>query len=185
MDMSERGMRVLVQAVTRQWRGILFVGALDIVVGVLALTWPSVTVLALALLLGVLLLISGVTLVSLGVAARSPWLLILGVIALIAAVICFVHPGAGVFAILLGLALWFFLNGVAEVGAAISGVEDRVWWGVLGVLSIIAALIMISVPGVAIVTVAIIAGISFLVRGIGQIALAWHLRTVHRAVTGP
>ena len=46
---------------------------------------------------------------------------------------------------------------------------------------------MISVPGVAIVTVAIIAGISFLMRGIGQLALARYLRSVHhrcRVVTG-
>jgi uncharacterized membrane protein HdeD (DUF308 family) len=185
MDMSERGMRMLVEAVTRRWRGILFVGALDILVGLVALIWPGVTVLALALLLGVLLLLSGATSFGLGVAARSPWLLVLGVVALVAAVICFVHPGAGVFAILFGCALWFFLNGVAELGAAMSGIADRVWWGMLGVLSIVAAAIMVSVPGVAIVTVAIIAGISFLVRGLGLIVLARRLRTVRRAVTGP
>ena len=184
MDMSDRGMRVLVEGFTGQWRGILFVGVLDIVVGVMALIWPDVTVLALALLLGFLLLLSGVTLLGLAAAARSPWLLILGVLALIAAVICLVHPGAGVFAILLGCAFWFFLNGVAELGAAMSGVDGRVWFGVLGVLSIIAAVIMISVPGVAIVTVAIIAGISFLMRGIGQIALARYLRSAHHVVTG-
>jgi uncharacterized membrane protein HdeD (DUF308 family) len=185
MDMSERGVRVLVEAVSRQWRGLLVVGVLDIVVGVAALIWPSVTVLALAVLLGFVLLLTGATLLGLGATARSPWLLVLGVLALVAAVICFVHPGAGVFAILLGCALWFFLNGIAELAAAMSGVAGRIWWGGLGVLSIVAAVIMISVPGVAIVTVAVIAGISFLMRGLGQLALARHLRAVHQTVTGP
>lgn len=185
MDMSDGGMRVLVEGVTRQWRGILVVGVLDIVVAVVALLWPDVTVLVLALLLGILLLLSGMMLLGLGAAARSPWLLVLGVLALVAAVICFVHPGAGVFAILLGCALWFLLNGVADIAAAMSGVAGRAWWAVLGVLSIVAAVIMISSPGVAVVTVAIIVGISFLIRGIGQIALALYLRRVHGVVTAP
>lgn len=41
----------------------------------------------------------------------------------------------------------------------------------LGVLSIVAALILLVRPGPAIVTVALIAAIAFLVRGAGEIGL--------------
>lgn len=182
--MTDRGVRVLVEAVTRHWRRILVAGVVNIAVGLAAVLWPDVTVLALAVLLGVLLLASGVMLLSIAVAVRSPLVAVLGVLALVAATVCLAHPGAGVFAILFGCALWFFVNGVAEFGVAMSGAPGRLWWRVLGVLSIVAAAIMISSPGVAIVTVGLIAGISFLVHGMGEVALAWHLRTLHRAVTG-
>jgi uncharacterized membrane protein HdeD (DUF308 family) len=43
------------------------------------------------------------------------------------------------------------------------------------VLSLIAFVVLIAEPGVAIVTVSIVAGISFLLRGAGQLALAWRL----------
>jgi uncharacterized membrane protein HdeD (DUF308 family) len=108
---------------------------------------------------------------------------ILGVLAIIGAVICFIHPGAGVVAILIGCALWFFMLGVAYLFAAFTGSEDRVWWGFLGVLSVIAAIIFIASPGVAITTVAILVGIAFLIRGLGEIVFAWRLRGMHNAVT--
>jgi uncharacterized membrane protein HdeD (DUF308 family) len=185
MDMSDGGMRVLAQAVTRYWRRILLIGVLNIVAGLAALIWPGATVLVLAILLGMFLLISGVALLAIGASMRSMLTVVLGVLALIAAVICLVHPGAGVFAILLGCALWFFVNGMVELSAAILGVAGRLWWGVLGVLSIAAAVIMVSSPDVAVWTVALIAGISFLIHGTAASALAMRLRTVHRAVAGP
>lgn len=65
------------------------------------------------------------------------------------------------------------------------GVAGRLLWGVLGVLSIAAPVIMISNPNVAVVTVALIAGISFLIHGAGEVALAMRLRTVHQSLTRP
>jgi uncharacterized membrane protein HdeD (DUF308 family) len=185
MDMSDRGLRVLVETVTGFWRRILVVGAFNIVAGVAALIWPGATVLVLAIVLGIFLLLSGAALLAIGASVRSLLMIVLGVLSLVAAVICLAHPGAGVFAILLGCALWFFVNGVLELSAAILGVAGRLLWGVLGVLSIAAAVIMVSSPGVAVFTVALIAGISFLIHGTGEVALALRLRTAHRVRVSP
>lgn len=182
--MSDRGLRVLVETVTGYWLRILVVGVLNIIAGLAAVIWPDATVLVLAILLGIFLLVSGAALLAIGASARSLMMILLGVLALVSAVICLAHPGAGVVAILLGCALWFFVNGVVELSAAIMGVAGRIWWGVLGVLSIAAAVIMISSTDIAIATVALITGIAFLIHGAAETALAWRLRSVHRGLTG-
>lgn len=175
--------RGLVAGVTAQWPRLLTVGILDVLVGVVALAWPGVTVAALAILFGLFLLLSGIVAVSISWRTRSVVGLVLGVLAIVAAIICFVHPGAGVVAILLGCALWFFMLGLVYLGAAFAGARDRLWWAVLGVLSLIASVIMIASPGVAISTVALLVGIAFLIRGGGELALAWRMRGMHRGVT--
>ncbi len=185
MDLSDGGLRVLVGTVAGFWRRLLIVGALNIVAGLAAVIWPGITVLVLAILLGMFLLISGAAVLAIGTSVRSLSMVVLGVLAVIAAVICLAHPGTAVVAILLGCALWFFVNGVVELSAAIMGVAGRLLWGVLGVLSIAAAVIMISNTDVAVRTVALIAGISFVIHGAGEVALALRLRSAHRRPVRP
>lgn len=156
-------------------------GGIDVVAGVIALAWPGVTVLVLALIFGLLLLLAGLVAIGVGSlvhrAGGSPvatW--VIGGVAVIAGLICVFHPGAGVWAIVLGCALWFLLTGVGDLLVAAASPAHRVWFGVLGVLSIVAALVLVVHPGVAIVTVALVAGIAFLARGAGELALGWRLR---------
>jgi uncharacterized membrane protein HdeD (DUF308 family) len=51
---------------------------------------------------------------------------------------------------------------------------------VLGILSILAAIVVIVRPDVAITTVAILAGIGFLIRGVLDISLAMAIRRALR-----
>jgi uncharacterized membrane protein HdeD (DUF308 family) len=162
------------------WLGV--VGVIDVIAGLVALSWPGVTVLVLAVVFGLFVLMAGLISIVVGAALRRaagrtiwpPFLF--GVAAVIAGLICLIHPGAGVFAIILGCALWFLLTGVAYLGMARVASPLRVWFAVIGVLSVIAFVVLIAEPGVAIVTVSIVAGISFLIRGAGQLAIAWRLR---------
>jgi uncharacterized membrane protein HdeD (DUF308 family) len=160
----------------------MVVGVLEVIVGIVALIWPNVTVQVLGVLFGVVLLLSGLVVLSISWGIRSVLGVILGALAIVAAIICFVHPGAGVVAILIGCAIWFFMLGVAYLFAAFTGTEDRLWWGFLGVLSVIAAIIFIASPGVAITTVAILVGIAFLIRGLSEVVFAWRLRGLHKAI---
>ena len=160
-------------------------GGIDIVAGLIALAWPGVTVLVLALIFGLLLLLAGVVAIGIGSAVRraggSPtatW--VIGGVAVIAGLICVFHPGAGVWAIALGCSLWFLLTGVGDLLVAAVSPAHRVWFGILGALSIVAAIVLLVHPGVAIVTVALVAGIAFLIRGAGELALGWRMRAVTR-----
>lgn len=108
----------------------------------------------------------------------SGHLLVIGGAAVLAGLICLFHPGAGVWAIVLGCALWFLLTGVGDLLVAAASPAHRGWFGILGVVSIVAAVVLLVHPGVAIVTVALVAGIAFLVRGAGEIALGSRMRSV-------
>jgi uncharacterized membrane protein HdeD (DUF308 family) len=164
---------------------LLVIGGIDVAAGLIALAWPGVTVLVLALIFGLMLLMVGVVALGIGSAARrvggnpvATW--VVGGIAVVAGLICIFHPGAGVWAIVLGCSLWFLLTGVGDLVVAAASPAHRVWFGILGVLSIVAALVLLVHPGVAIVTVALVAGIAFLVRGAGELALGWRMRGINR-----
>ena len=158
----------------------LGVGLIDIVAGVFAVAWPGVTVLALALLFGIMVLIAGAVSIGTGLMIRRSGgdgivpLVVGG--AVIAGLICVFHPGAGVFAIIVGCTLWFLFTGLGELALARVSSPMRPWFIGLGVLSILAAIVLIVNPGVAIATVGLIAGISFLIRGAGELSIGWRLR---------
>ncbi|MET3806118.1 uncharacterized membrane protein HdeD (DUF308 family) [Nakamurella sp. UYEF19] len=160
---------------------LLVIGSIDVVAGLIALAWPGVTIVVLALIFGLLLLMVGVMAIGVGSVVRraggSPVATyVIGGIAVVAGLICIFHPGAGIWAIVLGSAIWFLLTGLGDLLVASASPANRVWFGILGVLSIVAAIVLLTHPGVAIVTVALIAGISFIVRGVGELALGWRIR---------
>lgn len=155
---------------------LLVLGVIDLACGIIALVWPGVTVLALALIFGLMLLLAGLTALAVGSVIRraggSPaisW--VIGAVAVVAGLVCIFHPGAGVWAIILGCALWFLITGAGDLVVASAATSDRWLLLALGVLSIIAAVVLLVRPGLAIVTVALIAGFAFLVRGAGEIGL--------------
>jgi uncharacterized membrane protein HdeD (DUF308 family) len=165
----------------RHWKWLIAEGVLGIIAGILALAYPGITVLVLALLLGVGLLLQGVLELVAGFGVRSGtpgrgWLIAFGILSAVAGIICLVHPGAGVFAIILGLTVWFAVAGINDLSMAFAASENRGWNIAMGVLGLLAAIILIVQPGLAIGTVAVLAGILFIVRGAMDIGLGMQLR---------
>jgi uncharacterized membrane protein HdeD (DUF308 family) len=176
----------VVSATARHWKWLIAEGILGIIAGILAIAYPDVTVLALALLLGIGLLLQGVLELVAGFGSRSGtpgrgWLIAFGILSAVAGIICLIHPGAGVFAIIVGLTVWFAVAGINDLSMAFSGSENRGWNIVMGLLGVLAAIILIVQPGLAIGTVAVIAGVFFVVRGIMDIGLGLQLRRAQRA----
>ncbi len=156
-------------------------GILGVIVGIIALAWPGLTVVGLALMLGIGLLVQGAIEVGAGLRARPGsagrgWLLLFGVLAVVAGIICLIHPGAGIWAIAIGVTIWFFGAALNELFAAFTMSEHRVWNLVVGIITLIAAVVMVANPGLALRTAAFLAGLLFLIRGLGEIGLAMRLR---------
>lgn len=166
----------------RSWGWIMADGVIGVVVGFFALVVPGYTVVALALLLGFGLLLQGITQtiagISTGELSGRGWVIALGVLSLFAGVICIFQPGAGLYAIVVGVTIWFFAAGINELIAAFTLSENQIINGVLGVLTLIAGFIFVVQPGMALGTAAVLAGIFFLLRGVGEILLAVRLRQV-------
>ena len=173
----------------RSWAWVVADGVLGVVVGVLALAWPRVTVLALAIVLGVGLLLQGAfelsaaSRVASGTRGRG-WLIFFAVLAIVAGLICLLQPGAGLFAIALGVTIWFFVAGINELVAAFTYAEHRVWNLIAGVVSVIAGVILIADPGIALSTIALLTGVLFIVRGLTEIGMGAQLRRLESSKVG-
>ncbi len=169
----------------RLWWLVLISGLLAVLVGVLALVIPGATLLFLGLLFGVSLMITGVSSIALGLTGdgtpgRQTLSVLLGFVAVLAGIFCFVRPGAGILAVLLSVSFWFLLVGVGDLVAAFQERQHRVWRGLLGVIAIVAGVVLVVDPVIGLSTVALLAGIGFLLRGGAEIGFALQLRKLQK-----
>ena len=165
----------------RKWWLVALLGALSIVVGVLAIAYPDITLLALGLIVGINLMLIGMVWVALAVnEAHSEGgrvlRMIVGFLAILAGLICLVRPGAGVLALLLALSFWFIITGIADLARAMEEHEHRVIAGILGVIGIAAGVIIVANPDIGLTTLALLAGIAFIVRGSVELMAGLYIR---------
>jgi uncharacterized membrane protein HdeD (DUF308 family) len=165
-----------------KWWVVALLGVLSIVAGVLALAYPDITLLVLGLIVGIYFVVFGTLWVMLGVS--EPLLssggrilrILVGFLGLLAGLICLVRPGAGVLTLLIALSFWFILVGVSDLARATEGHEHRVIAGVLGVVSIAAGVIIVANPDIGLATLALLAGLGFIVRGSVELMAAIYIR---------
>jgi uncharacterized membrane protein HdeD (DUF308 family) len=169
-----------------KWWLVGLLGVLSIAVGVLAIVYPNITLLALGLIVGIYLIIAGSAYIGLATVESQTsgggrvLRFIVGFLSILAGLICLVRPGAGVLALLITLSFWFILTGVADLARAIDIRENRVISIILGVVSIAAGVIVVANPDIGLTTLALLAGIGFLVRGTVEVmAAGWMYRVGH------
>lgn len=164
-----------------RWWVVVLLGVLSIAAGVLALAYPGLTLLALGIFFGVNLLLAGTLWVVVGAdedtgAGGKVLRIVVGFLAILAGMICLVRPGASVLALLLAVAFWFVMTGVADLARAVSEPEGRAWSAILGVIGIAAGIVMVADPDIGLETLALIAGIAFIVRGTVEVFAGFGLR---------
>jgi uncharacterized membrane protein HdeD (DUF308 family) len=101
---------------------------------------------------------------------------ILGVVGLIAGLICIRRPGESVLALVLVLGVYLVVSGVVHLVIALGHAEHRG----LGLLSAAAELVfgilILALPKVSVTTLAVLFGISLIIRGAAACAGALMLR---------
>jgi len=176
---------------SKLWKFAMTWGALSAVLGVLILAWPGTSILLASTLFGVYLLVSGFVGVAMAFtlpesAGMRVILFISGVLSVILAVLCLRNFGDP-YPVLL-LSIWigvsFIVQGFAIVAVAISykALPSRGWYGVLGVLSVIAGAVVIAWPWDSIVVLTLYAGIFLVVMGIVQIVQGFVMRSDSKTV---
>ena len=161
-----------------KWWLVGLLGLLSIAAGVLAIVYPDITLLALGLIVGVYLVIAGSSYIGLATVESQTsgggrvLRYIVGFLSILAGLICLVRPGAGVLALLIALSFWFILTGVADLARALDFREHRVISIILGVVSIAAGVIVVANPDIGLATLALLAGIGFIVRGTVEVMAA-------------
>ncbi|WP_433782607.1 HdeD family acid-resistance protein [Actinomycetospora sp. CA-101289] len=125
-----------------QWGWVAASGVIGILIGVLALFFPGVTILAAAVFLGIGLVVQGIVEITAAIrggtgATGRGWLVAFGVLALVAGVLVLFVPGTGVLVLVWGLILWFAVAGVNDLVAAASTREHRGWNIAMRIISLI------------------------------------------------
>ena len=168
-----------------KWWVVALLGALSIAAGVLALAFPDITLLALGLIVGVNLVFIGAVWIGLAtteVHTEGGRVLrfIVGFLAVLAGLVCLVRPGAGVLALLIALSFWFIVTGIADLARALDQREHRLIAAVLGVIGIAAGIIIVANPDIGLTTLALLAGIAFIVRGTVELMAGFYMRSLTR-----
>jgi uncharacterized membrane protein HdeD (DUF308 family) len=175
----------LVPRTPDQWAGLAVSGVVGILVGVIALFFPGLTILSAAIFLGIGLVVQGVVEGALALRAGpgAPgrgWLIAFGVLALVAGVLVIFNPGGGVLVMVWGLILWFAIAAVNDFLAAASTREHRGWNIAVGIVSALAALLLLFSPGTAVGVLALFIALGFIFRGGAALGLALTLRRAAR-----
>jgi uncharacterized membrane protein HdeD (DUF308 family) len=189
---------ILIADPKKLWSVIAVRGVLAILFGIIALTWPGITVLALALLFGAWALLDGVSLLinafRLG-RAHADWRdwvpsLLGGLLGIAAAVITVLLPVVTVVVLTILAAILFIGVGVAEIVLAVrlrKVIRGEVFMALAGLAGVIAGVLFLIWPLSGALAITVLLGAYALVSGVLLLAAAWRLRRVARSddVTAP
>jgi len=172
------------------WKMLLFTGVLGILFGILAIAWPIETAIAFALLWGIWALADGVGSI---VQAFQPdakgrvWLVLMGLIALIAAFFAIFSPGVAAVTLTWILGIWLIVRGVFEIVGAFTSSADMSRWLLVvgGAFSVVLGVLFVANPGKGAVSIAFVLGLMALLWGIAFVVLSLMLRSQASHVEGP
>lgn len=172
-----------VPALGKNWWLFVVLGVICLATGIAAIVWPGLTLLTLGLLAGIYLLIAAVMEIIEAITEPEGRAMsaILGVLALIAGVICIRRPGESLLAIVIVIGVYLIAAGVFRIVLAI-GSEGNRWWGIaLGAFNAIIGIVIMAWPEIGLVTLAVFFAVTMIFRGAFAIVVGFKLRSAGKA----
>ena len=178
--------RALAQSVREHWVLFLVEGIVLVVLGLLAIVLPVVATLAVAILIGWLLLISGIVgLITTFMARQAPgfwWALVSAVLAIAAGIVLLIWPVGGALSLTLLLVVFFVIEGVASIMYALEHKKELSgrwgWMLASGVIDLVlAVMIYAGLPSTAAWALGLLVGINMVFGGSSLIAMALYARS--------
>ena len=122
--------------------------------------------------------------------AGNWWIFMLrGVAAIIFGILVFLFPGRGLTFILAFLGAWMALDGIGSIYQAVkgghpTGERSRTWLWIDGIISLVAAAVILFAPGVSAIGLLIVTAAWFLLSGGARLMLAFRLSSVLLGLLG-
>jgi len=172
------------------WQASLLIGGISLILGLVVAFHPTGSLVTIAVLLGVLMIVSGIFQLVRAIGAEEGskvWPAIAGILFILGGIVLIRHLNLSLALIGLFIGFTWVIQGVAALLAGFSGHRyvGRVrWWPVVfGVVSLIAGIVVVSTPVTAVTTLAILIGIWFAVMGVFQIIDGLIARSAVRSAT--
>ena len=175
----------------RSWQAALVLGIGTLVLGIIVAAHPTGSLDIIAVLLGILMLMSGAFHLVRVFDSEEPhrvWLGIAGLLFVVAGVILIRHLDLTRAIIGLFIGITWIIQGVVALVAGLGGGsrQGRGWWIAFGAISLIAGIVVAATPLTSLTTLAVLLGIWFIVMGLFEVAGALLLRhAIHTAVPPP
>jgi len=170
----------------RTWQATLLLGALTLILGIIVSCHPTGSLNVLAVLLGILMIFSGIFHLIRVFDPAEPHRVWLGIADLMFIVIGVVlirhlHLTRSLIGLIIGIT-WIVQGLTALIGGISGGArEGKAWWIIFGVVSLIAGIVVASAPASSLTALAVLLGIWFIIMGIFEIIGGFSLRRALRA----
>jgi uncharacterized membrane protein HdeD (DUF308 family) len=169
------------------WPILAVLGAVNLVVGLLALFWPGATLTVVGLLFGIQLLLAGAMRVILSLVLpqlESRWLgVLVGVFSVVVGLLVMREPlrTLEILVILVGV-LWVVRGIVGLVGAVVGSPLSRTNALIEGAVSLAAGAVLLAWPAATIGVLTVVIGAALVLTGAVQLLGAFRNRDVNLAV---
>ena len=162
------------------WQTTLFLGVVTVILGLIVSFHPSGSLNVIAVLLGILMIISGIfNLIRVfdGAEQHRVWLGIAGLLHVVIGVVLIRHLHLTVAFIGLIVGLTWIVQGLSALFGGVAGSrEGRGWWIFFGIVSLIAGIVVVSDPISSVTVLAVLLGIWFVVMGLLEVSAAFIIR---------
>jgi uncharacterized membrane protein HdeD (DUF308 family) len=163
------------------WQAAMLLGALTLILGIIVTAKPTGSLNVLAVLIGILLILSGLFHLIRVFDPREPhriWLGIAGLLFIVIGVVLIrhLHLTRSLIGLIVGIT-WIVQGLAALIGGIGGGArEGRAWWIVFGLVSLIAGIVVAATPADSLTVLAVLLGIWFIIMGIFEIIGGFLLR---------
>jgi uncharacterized membrane protein HdeD (DUF308 family) len=160
------------------------VGVISLAAGILVIAYPDITLGAFAVIAGVNFLILGAFAIVESIVedeadpAARVLVAVLGVLGVIAGLVVLRHPAQSLLAVIVVVGIWLVLAGIIDLAQAIADPRDRAARSVAGLLDVVLGIVILAWPDLSLKTLAVLAGIGFVLRGLFWLFAAWGLRRI-------
>ena len=167
------------------WKFFLIEGIVLIILGMIAIGVPPLATVTVEILIGWLILLSGVLGLVMTFQTRgSPgfgWSLLSAIVAILVGIVLLIWPLSGVFSLTVMLTVFLALEGVVSIMYALAHRREKTsrWEMMLisGIVDLIlAGLILAGLPGTAAWAIGLIVGVNLFFGGVALVALALQAR---------
>ncbi len=167
------------------WRLFLTEGIVLLVLGILAIILPPIATIAVAIIVGWLLLVSGVVGLIATIRMRHApgfvWSLLSAILGIAAGIVLLLWPLSGAISLTLILSVFLVVEGITSILFALEHKRELSGrWGVMlfsGVVDLLlAGIIFAGLPGTAAWAIGLLIGVNLVFGGSALIAMALHAR---------
>jgi len=188
LDMNNEDLTEQLAELSRSWKLLLALGVLTTILGIVVLVEPGVSLVVIAVLIGVELFVSGVIRLirSLATSSETNRVLsaVIGIVLMLVGLFLIRHVDITLLTVAVLTGAFWIVFGIAEIfGIAdtIDGLSEPdntagLWSVLLGIVTLLAGIVLLAYPVASLFVVALLAGIGLILRGLVQIGIAFALR---------